>query len=89
MIFEFDPRKSEANRLKHGVDFDEAQRLWDDDDRVMVIASYPDERRFLTVGMIDGKPWTAIWTERGDAIRIISARRSRREEASLYDSRRA
>jgi uncharacterized DUF497 family protein len=89
MNFEFDPRKSQANRRKHGIDFGEAQRLWEDDNHIVVIASYPEERRFLTVGLIDGKHWTAIWTERGEAIRIISVRRARQEEARLYDSGRA
>ena len=55
MNFVFDPRKSQANTLKHGIDFEEAQRLWRDDGRVIVASSYLGERRFLTVGVIDGK----------------------------------
>lgn len=89
MRFEYDPRKSEANKLKHGIDFEDARRMWDDDDRVVAVASYPEERRFLTVGLIDGKPWTAIWTERGETVRLISVRRARKEETRLYYSRRA
>ena len=88
MDFEFDPDKSRANKLKHGIDFDEAQRLWGDEGRVVLTSSYPGERRFITVGLIDGKCWTAIWTERREAVRVISVRRSREEEARLYDSRR-
>jgi len=89
MVFESDSRKSQANKLKHGIDFDEAQRLWGDDSRVVVASSYLEDRRFITVGLIDGKHGTAIWTERGEAVRLISVRRSREEEARLYDSRRA
>ena len=89
MNFEFDPRKSEANKLKHGIDFEEAQRLWDDDNRVVLASRYPGEPRFLTIGLINGKPWTAIWTARGESLRIISVRRARKEEVELCHGGRA
>jgi uncharacterized DUF497 family protein len=89
MGFEFDPRKSESNKLKHGIDFVEAQRLWGDGGRIVVVASWLDEIRFLTIGVIDGKHWTAIWTGRSSAIRIISVRRARKEEVRLYNRGRA
>jgi uncharacterized protein len=85
MGFEFDPRKSESNKLKHGIDFVEAQQLWGDVGRIVVAASWLDEIRFLTIGVIDGKHWTAIWTGRGTAIRIISVRRARKEEVRFYN----
>jgi uncharacterized DUF497 family protein len=85
MSFEFDPRKSEGNLLKHGIDFLEAQRLWGDVGRIVVVAPRLDELRFLTIGVIDGKHWTAIWTGRGEAVRIISVRRARKEEVRLYN----
>ena len=88
MNFEFDPRKSQTNKLKHGIDFEEAQRLWDDDDRVEAPVRVKDEPRWISVGVINGAYWTAVWTKRGEKIRIISVRRSRRDEAGGYESRR-
>ena len=85
MRFEFDARKSRSNRAKHGIDFDEAQRLWDDPDLFVVPARTTDEPRLLIVGMIDDRHWSAITTHRGDRLRIISVRRSRREEIELYE----
>ena len=87
MTFEFDPDKSAVNKAKHGIDFVEAQALWLDErlQEVMSKASVRNERRFLAIGQIDIRHWTAIWTLRGDAVRIISVRRSRREEIDYYE----
>ena len=87
MSFEYDPAKSAANKAKHGIDFIEAQALWRDDGLVetMSKANAADELRFLAIGQIDGRHWTAICTLRGEAIRIISARRARKEEMGYYD----
>ena len=88
MSFEYDPAKSAANKAKHGIDFIEAQALWRDDGLVetMSKANAADELRFLAIGQIDGRHWTAICTFRGEAIRIISVRRARQEEMGYYDS---
>ena len=86
MQFEFDKRKSEANKIKHGIDFYEAQALWDDPDLLEIPARTADEPRFLVVGRIDRTHWSGIITWRGERIRIISVRRSRREEIMLYES---
>ena len=88
MNFEFDPRKSEANKLKHGIDFEEAQGLWDDGRRVDAPVRWIDEPRWISVGVINGKHWTAVWTKRGEAVRIISVRRAHRDEVGGYESRR-
>ena len=86
-MFEYDPDKSAANFAKHGIDFDTAQTLWRDDDRVDgPLASHPEQRSMI-VGMIDGKLWSAVVTRRGEAVRIISVRRSRPREAAQYDRR--
>jgi uncharacterized DUF497 family protein len=85
MEFEFDVRKSRSNKKKHGIDFDEAQRLWDDPDVIVVPARTADEPRFLIVGMIEKLHWSGIITPRGDSVRIISVRRSREEEVELYE----
>ncbi len=85
-MFEFDETKSQSNLEKHGIDFFEAQQLWDDPDLLEIPAKTPDEPRFLIVGMIAGKHWSGVVTYRGNKIRIISVRRSRAEEVALYES---
>lgn len=86
MPFEYDPRKGESNRKKHGIDFEEAQELWDDETFVEIPAKNLNEPRFLVVGKIKGKHWSAVITYRGENIRIISVRRSRDEEIDLYEN---
>jgi uncharacterized protein len=86
MSFEYDPQKSQANRAKHGIDFDEAQAIWDDEFYLEIPAKNLDESRFLVVGKIAKKHWSAVITYRGDNIRIISVRRSRDEEVALYEN---
>jgi uncharacterized DUF497 family protein len=86
MEFEFDPRKSAANKKKHGIDFIEAQALWDDPDLLEIPVKTTDEPRYLLVGIISEKHWSGIITYRQDKIRIISVRRSRPEEVELYES---
>ncbi len=85
-FFEFDVSKSEFNRTKHGVDFVEAQRLWDDPMLLEIPAKTDDEPQYLVIGLIDGKHWSAVITYRGVNIRLISVRRARTEEVVLYES---
>jgi uncharacterized DUF497 family protein len=86
MEFEFDEGKSKANKVKHGIDFVEAQALWEDVDALEIPAKTPDEPRSIVVGRIGEKLWSAVITRRGERIRIISVRRSRNEERDLYES---
>ena len=86
MAFEFDLRKSKANKKKHGIDFVEAQNLWNDPDLIEVPARTTDEPRYLVVGMIEQRHWSGIITYRDDNIRIISIRRARPEEVEVYES---
>ncbi|MEK7859520.1 MAG: BrnT family toxin [Elusimicrobiota bacterium] len=86
MNFEFDERKSQSNKKKHGLDFTEAQELWDDPELLEIPLKHDDEPRVLFVGRIGGKHWSAIITCRQDRIRIISIRRARNEERELYES---
>ncbi len=86
MEFEFDRRKSESNKKKHGIDFVEAQLLWDDSDLIEIPARTEDESRFLVVGRIQGGHWSGIITYRKHRIRIMSVRRSRRKEIEIYES---
>jgi uncharacterized protein len=84
--FEFDENKSQTNLEKHGIDFVDAQRLWDDTDLLEIPAKTVDEPRSLVIGIISGIHWSGVITYRGNRIRIISVRRSRKEEVSLYES---
>ena len=86
MNFEFDPQKSATNMSKHGIDFEEAQALWDDPEYLEIPLRAIDEPRMLVVGKIGEKHWSGIVTYREDRIRIISVRRSRSEEVVLYES---
>lgn len=86
MDFEFDPHKSRSNREKHGIDFDDAQELWLDEDRLEIPARTTDEPRWLVIGKIKEKHWSAVITYRNETARIISVRRSRDEEVELYES---
>jgi uncharacterized DUF497 family protein len=88
MKFEFNEAKSNANRLKHGIDFVEAQSLWADDHRLEVPARVTDEARFVVLAKVRNKIWAAVITYRSDKIRIISVRRARKREISLYESNR-
>ena len=86
VLFEFDAAKSGSNRAKHGINFIEAQSLWSDPMLLEIPAKTEDEPRFLAVGQIDGKHWSAVITYRGSRIRLISVRRARTEEVALYES---
>ncbi len=85
-VFEFDEKKSASNVKKHGIDFVAAQELWDDPDLTEVKAVCDGEPRFLVIGRIKEKHWSAVITYRGDKVRIISVRRSRKTEVKLYES---
>ena len=85
-LFEFDDKKSKSNLAKHGIDFEQAQLLWNDSDLLEIPANTDDEARYLIIGKIVDKHWSAIITYRSEIIRIISVRRSRKEEVSLYES---
>ena len=84
--FEYDEEKSNINSKKHGIDFIEAQKLWEDPDLLEIPAKTQDEVRFLVIGKIEEKHWSGIITYRNENIRIISVRRSRDEEIELYES---
>lgn len=86
MEFEFDPEKSLANKLKHGIDFIEAQAIWLDEALIEAPARTEDEPRFLVVGRIGARHWSAVCVKRGGRTRIISVRRARKEEIKAYES---
>jgi uncharacterized DUF497 family protein len=84
--FEFDAAKSESNRAKHGIDFVDAQSLWNDPMLLEIPAKTEDEAWYLVIGQIEGMHWSAVITYRGANIRLISVRRARTEEVALYES---
>ncbi len=86
MEFEFDEAKGRRNKSKHGIEFVEAQALWLDEMLVEIPAPTEDEPRFVVVGMISGKHWSAVITYRGERVRLISVRRARVEEVEIYES---
>jgi uncharacterized DUF497 family protein len=86
MDFEFDPGKSMRNKKKHGLDFYEAQALWDDPEIIEIPVKIIDEPRYLVIGKIAGKHWSGVITYRNNSLRIISVRRSRKEEVEIYES---
>ena len=86
MNFVWDEKKNSSNRLKHGISFPEAAKVFSDVNAQTLAARLQDgELRMMTIGSIEGKMWTVLWTERGDDIRIFSARRSRKQEEKLYE----
>jgi len=85
MEFEFDAEKSEANREKHGISFEEAKILWRDLRALEIFARKEGEVRKALIGRHGGKLWTAIFTRREDKVRIISVRRARKNEEILYE----
>jgi len=88
ICFEYDEDKSRSNFAKHGIDFVDAQRLWDDPDILEIPSKNLDEPRFLIIGRISRKHWSAVVTYRKKAVRMISVRRSRAEEVKIYESER-
>lgn len=85
MEFEFDPKKSKSNKDKHGIDFIEAQLLWLDDMLLEIPVRTSNEPRYVIIGSIGDKHWSAVVTYREGRIRIISVRRSRKEEVEFYE----
>ncbi len=86
MKFEFDKDKSISNKEKHGIDFNQAKEIWEDPDRIIIPAKNIDELRYLIIGKIEEKYWSAIYTIREGNIRKISVRRSRENEKEIYES---
>jgi len=85
MEFEFDPEKSAKNRVKHGIDFLQAQELWEDPYRIEVPARTVGEPRWLVIARVGKVHWSAVITYRSMRVRIISVRRSRSEEVRIYE----
>jgi len=83
--FEWDLQKSANNKIKHGIDFEEAATIWEDANLIVLKSKYLEERRFLAIGHIHNKNWTIVFTLRAGKVRIISARRAHDEEVVYYE----
>ncbi len=84
-MFEFNEKKSKANKIKHGIDFKSAVRLWNDQCRLEIPARNIDEERFMLIAMLDSDCWSAIFTKRNKNIRIVSVRKSREYEKAIHN----
>ena len=85
MDFEYDPDRSAANKVKHGIDFAEARALWRDPWLLEAPARTDDEPRFLIVGRFGDRHWSAVRVYRGGNVRIISVCRARKKEIERYE----
>lgn len=85
-MFEYDLKKSDANKIKHGIDFEYAKKLWEDHNRIIIEGRTTDEKRFLLIARLDESVWSAVYTNRNEFVRIISVRKSRRNEKEIYYS---
>lgn len=84
MRFDFDPHKDFENRKRHGIDFEEAQRLWERTHVIIPAKDVRGEKRFAILGKIQRKVFIAIYTERNDVIRIISCHRADKNLERIY-----
>jgi uncharacterized protein len=83
MEFEWDEDKRLSNLQKHEIDFQDAVEIFDGRPRITVDSFYPDELRHLTTAELSGRFITVVWTPRGGAVRVISARRAWKKEIAL------
>lgn len=74
-----------SNLEKHGIDFHQAQALWQDPERLVVPAKSEQEPRQTLVARWKSKVWAAVFTERGQNVRMISVRRARDYEKAAYE----
>jgi uncharacterized DUF497 family protein len=85
MDFEFDPLKDEANLVKHGIGFVEAQELWEVLNVVFPAARVSGEERWGIVGMLRGQLYVAIFAPRGARVRLISCHRADAKWEQIYE----
>jgi uncharacterized DUF497 family protein len=87
--FDWDRAKDRSNKLKHGISFAESIAVFADPDVVILDASHgvDSELRWKAIGLLRGRLWVSVFTERGSVIRLISARRANRREEQAYGHR--
>ena len=84
-LIEWDENKNRINKVKHGVDFREAAKVFEDTFRLEEIdeAHSDEELRYITIGRVNDVLFV-VYTERGDFTRLISARRATKRERVKY-----
>jgi uncharacterized DUF497 family protein len=87
-MFEYNENKSKANIEKHGIDFKIAIKLWSDPNRLEFPARWVNEARYLLIAVLEKEYWSVVFTKRNNKIRIISVRKSRKNEKEIYNSLR-
>lgn len=86
MTYQWDKKKAQVSRRKHGVSFADAVAVFEDDWAITIPDDYPDEDRFVTIGRdMLGRILVVVYAWRGDNIRIISARKATRREREQYE----
>ena len=92
MRFDWDDKKNQLNYRKHGISFDLAMMVFLDDNRIEYyddVHSDSYEDRYISIGMVRGRITViyVVYTERGDTLRIISARKATTMEEEAYYER--
>lgn len=85
--FEWDDNKSRANYVKHGIEFKHATALWLDLNAAKLKLQHESEERYIRIGKLNNKIWTAVFCHRNNKIRLISVRRARAKERQYYDKK--
>ena len=80
---EWDEQKAAGNRRKHGIDFEDAVEVLYGTN-LLSRSDRNKEERWLAIGETDGRVVAVVFTRRGDAIRVISARSARKNEKRAY-----
>jgi hypothetical protein len=81
--FEWDNRKSNSNLAKHGIDFEDASQVFYEP-ILLRRSDRNNEERWVAVGFLEGRSVAVIFTRRANVVRIISARRARKDEERAY-----
>ena len=85
--FEFDPGKSRLNEEKHGIDLEWSQGLWDVTHVIIPAKNVIGESRFLIIAKMARKCFAAVFTRRGESIRLISCHRADRRLERIYENK--
>ena len=85
MRFEFDPKKSRLNWERHGIDFEDAQALWEEFHVVIAAKPVAAEVRHTLLARINGDCWAAVFTMRGEVVRLISCHRADGRLERIYE----
>ena len=85
MEFEYDPQKNASNRERHGIDFVEAQKLWEAYHAIVPADMVGGESREAIIGKIEGELYLAIFTVRRGRIRLISCHRADGKWEDIYE----